>query len=153
MSNGGKLPPRKSLGSSTTSRGHSGGAGSRGHSESAKGVFTFAQIDIFCLKRPLLVILRVNCGILHIFTKQTVQLYFFFFLRYVYWEYTYNYLVCKSTKNIRIFLFLTVSKKGKEKTKNKMNTPHPHTHTPTHPHTHGIIVSNVCQNFCHNIVK
>ncbi len=45
VSNGGKLPPRKFLGNSTTSRGHSGGAnvkghsggaGSRGRSESAK---------------------------------------------------------------------------------------------------------------------
>ncbi len=35
VSNGGKLPPRKFLGNSTTSRGHSGGAGSRGRSESA----------------------------------------------------------------------------------------------------------------------
>ncbi len=32
VSNGGKLPPRKSLGSSTTSRGHSGGANVKGHS-------------------------------------------------------------------------------------------------------------------------
>ncbi len=45
VSNGGKLPPRKFLGNSTTSRGHSGGvnvkghsggAGSRGRSESVK---------------------------------------------------------------------------------------------------------------------
>ncbi len=45
VSNGGKLPPSKFLGNSTTSRGHSGGAnikghsggaGSRGHSESTK---------------------------------------------------------------------------------------------------------------------
>ncbi len=45
VSNGGKFPPRKFLGNSTTSRGHSGGAnvkghsggaGSRGRSESAK---------------------------------------------------------------------------------------------------------------------
>ncbi len=45
VSNGGKLPTRKFLGNSTTSRGHSGGAnikghsggaGSRGRSESAK---------------------------------------------------------------------------------------------------------------------
>ncbi len=36
VSNGGKLPPRKFLVNSITSRGHSGGAGSRGRSESAK---------------------------------------------------------------------------------------------------------------------
>ncbi len=32
VSNGGKLPPRKFLGNSTTSRGHSGGANVKGHS-------------------------------------------------------------------------------------------------------------------------
>ncbi len=36
VSNGGRLPPKRFLGNSTTSRGHSGGAESWGHSESAK---------------------------------------------------------------------------------------------------------------------
>ncbi len=36
VSNGGRLPPKRFLGNFTTSRGHSGGAESRGHSESAK---------------------------------------------------------------------------------------------------------------------
>ncbi len=35
VSNGGKLPPRKFLGNSTTSRGHSGGANVKGHSGGA----------------------------------------------------------------------------------------------------------------------